>query len=365
MQKKNILLKINRLPQHQNQHYEIKDPSVVKINDGSYVMYASIGNSIEQTWLVGRFIANNLLDEWQEIEPVIFHNLAGPQLCAPAVMYENINGQNLWTMYIQTACFEADGIIAFATSNDGQNFYGQPHPLASRETIVNSPSPVIGVYDAGISEIKYQGEDLLCLLYSGYRRIGCGDLYLSTKRKNEEQWSAGKCIISQEDIPFHNRPDDEFFEWGLEGAKLVQLADDCLMMIGVCFLPLPNGALGTRQRVFLAVADNINGPYKPVGTPFAPQKNDGKSGENGHPDTLVNDEELVVIYQERLGNGQPWHLRAAAFNINWMQDFLRIRLKELSANKNTDTLMTSKAAQYYFSHPSAGTITQPTFEHTA
>jgi hypothetical protein len=320
-------LSITRLPQHAARHYEIKDPSVVQVEDGTFMMYASVGNSKEQTWLVGRFVADTIDGQWTELEPVIFHDLSGPQLCAPAVMFEIKDDQPLWTMYIQTACFEEGGVIALATSPDGHHFYGQPQPLATRESTDASANPIIGVYDVGVSTITKGTEELLCMLYSGYRRVGCGDIYISTKGKNDQQWSQGQCLITQEDVPFHNRPDYEHFEWGLEGAKLVQFSDDCYLIIGVCFMPLPDGYLGTRQRVFFAVADKPEGPYKPIGMPFVPSQENNK-GENGHPDLLIVDDKVVVIYQERAGDGQPWYLRSASFDMEQLHTFLEGKLND-------------------------------------
>jgi hypothetical protein len=325
--KNSTALHINRLPQHAARHYEIKDPSVVQIQDGTFMMYASVGNSKEQSWLVGRFAAPTLDGIWQELEPAEFHDLSGPQLCAPAVMYDLVDGKPLWTMYIQTACFEEGGVIALATSADGHHFYGQPQPLATRESTDAAANPIIGVYDVGVSTITQGTEELLCMLYSGYRRVGCGDIYISTKKKDALEWSTGQCLITQEDVPFHNRPDYEHFEWGLEGAKLVQFADDCYLIIGVCFMPLPDGYLGTRQRVFFAVSDKPEGPYKPVGMPFIPSQENNR-GENGHPDLLIVNDSVEIIYQERAGDGMPWYLRSASFNMEELHSFLRDKLQE-------------------------------------
>lgn len=327
MQLSNSLLAIKRLDKHLANHYEIKDPSVVQIADGSYVMYASIGNSITQQWLVGRFSAQHLTDEWQELEPVEFVDLSGPQLCAPAVTYQAHNGHQHWEMYIQTACFEEGGQIVFATSEDGQHFYGQPTPLVTKDNL-HSTSPVVGVYDVGISEIRLNNQEMLCMLYSGYRKVGCGDIYASYKSKLDPSslWSPGERLIAQEDVPFHNHPDYEFFEWGLEGAKLLQLAEDCYLIIGVCFMPKPNTFLGQRQRVFMAAANSLSGPFQPIGFPFAPIYNEAHSGENGHPDTVLEPDKIWVIYQERLGNGKPWHLRIACLDRANMQAFITGKL---------------------------------------
>ncbi len=361
MQLSNNVLKIQRLPKHQSQHYEIKDPSILQRKDGSYLMYASVGNSNNQSWLVGRFSAQKIDGMWEELEPVEFSEISGPQLCAPAVSYEvQADESELWTMYIQTACFEENGVIAIATSTDGHHFVGQPHPVITRESIGDGPAPVIGVYDVGISEVHASDQDLMCMVYSGYRRIGCGDIYVSYKNKHDKnaEWTKGECLLAQENLPFHNRPDFDHFEWGLEGAKIIQLADDCFVMIGVCFLPKPNEFLGSRQRVFLAAARSMKGPYTPLGLPFLPQTSTTTTevkiivGENGHPDTLIHEETLWVMYQERAGNGQPWHLRIASFDLPKMEKFVRNKLGEQEMVTNQQIAEQLDVDQYHFQYAS-------------
>jgi hypothetical protein len=331
----NELMNITRLPEHQEKYPELKDPCVIATPDGKFTLFASIGNSITQQWIVGRFSAQSIEGPWTEVAPVIFKNISGPQLCAPAVTYEEVEGQPLWKMYIQTACFEEDGVIALAKSTDGLTFVGEIQPLAARHSVEPEHQPnVIGVYDVGVSEVKNNEDDLVCMLFSGYRRVGCGDLYMSYKKKTagEYEWSTAQRLLAQEDVPFHNHPSYEHFEWGLEGAKLIQLATDCYLLIGVCFQPRPVGFEGTRQRVFFAVSSSLNGPFVPVGMPFTPYAQEGKNGENGHPDTLVIGNEFWVIYQERDGDGKPWYFRTAKYNIaqlaTYFQDILATHSNE-------------------------------------
>src|SRR5574338_1701317 len=118
MIKTNHLLPVTRLPQHLPQYEEIKDPSIVALPNGQYMMYASIGNSEVQKWIVGRFLSSHPSGPWKEVSPVTFVGIEGPHLCAPAVMYEEKDGVPVFTMYIQTACFEENGVIAVATSHD-------------------------------------------------------------------------------------------------------------------------------------------------------------------------------------------------------------------------------------------------------
>ncbi len=321
-------LNVTRLEKHLASHYEIKDPSIIQLKDGCYMMFASIGNSLRQEWLVGRFIAADLAGQWQELEPVKFVDIAGPQLCAPAVTYQVVANQEVYGMYIQSACFEENGSILYAQSSDGQTFVGQPQPLVTRDLVNSSDKPIVGVYDVGISEIKVNDEELICMLYSGYRSVGCGDIYLSYRNKKQSviEWTRGERLLAQEEVPFHNRPDYEFFEWGLEGAKMIQLADDCFLIIGVCFMPKSNEHLGTRQRVFMAAATTMNGPYQPIGFPFVPSDEENHRGENGHPDTIIEGQSLQVIYQERGGKDQPWYLRFGSFDLTLLKAFLRGKL---------------------------------------
>lgn len=353
MQLTNNLVQIKRLEKHLDKHYEIKDPSVVQVADSSYMMYASIGNSLTQTWLVGRFVASHPTAEWQELEPVSFTNLSGPQLCAPAVTFSVVDGSPMWEMYIQTACFEEDGRIVYATSTDGQRFEGQPQPLVTKSDVTQDTIPVVGVYDVGVSEVKLPDKELLCMMYSAYRKVGCGDIYVSYKDKHDRNanWTKGERVIAQEDVPFHNRPDYEHFEWGLEGAKLLQLSDDCFVIIGVCFMPKPAHFLGTRQRVFMAAASSIHGPFKPLGLPFVPMSSVHQTGENGHPDTLIEGNKLWVIYQERTGDGQPWHLRTAAFDLPALEQFVTNELNTPAAEVATMDL-TKEPETYHFMYGS-------------
>jgi hypothetical protein len=320
---KNELLQIVRDPQLAETYPEIKDPSVVKDSQGGYLLYASIGNSATQEWIVGRFAASSPSEEWRELPPVEFENISGPQLCAPAVMYQENHGRKEWQMYIQTSCFEENGVIALATSADSQHFVGQTQPVVTHQEIDSAVNEVVGVYDAGTSEVQLDGKPYLCLVFSGYRRVGCGDIFMSLRSLSEEAaaWSPPQQLLAQEEVPFHNQPSDQAFEWGLEGAKIIQLAHNSFLMIGVCFLPLPDGNLGKRQRVFLATSDQITGPYIPLGTPFPPQPYSTQAGEHGHPDSIIIDQDFWLVFQERSGDKQPWHLRLAQFKVAQLQKY--------------------------------------------
>jgi len=211
-------------------------------------------------------------------------------------------------MYTQTACFEENGIIAHLDSNDGKIFQMNSTSMDTA-TCKASGYPVVGVYDAGISTIGTGDNEILCMPFSGYRRIGCGDVFLTTRKARAEgAWTSPVKILDQDEVSFHNKPDSPEFEWGLEGIKILELKPQLFAMIGVAFLS-GNRPIGTRQRVFMAVADSLYGPYKTLGTLF-----DTEIGENGHPDIWLEEELIYIIYQARLGDKKPWYFRWSMFN---------------------------------------------------
>ncbi len=319
----NQLLPVKRLDAHKEIYPEIKDPSMTFAN-GKWYMYASVGRSSDQQWIVGRFVADQPEGLWTEIDPVEFIGIQGPQLCAPAVLSEQTEDGTKWNMYIQTACFEENGVIAEASSDDGKTFSSIHASLITNNSVVpENPHKVVGVYDAGISEVTLNGEDYYAMIFSGYRQVGSGDIYVTWKKKNDPkaEWTPAKLILDQDDVPFHNKPTYTDFEWGLEGGKILQVAADQFLLIGVCFLPLPNTHRGARQRVFIAASHALDGPYIPLGTPFPPQKTESGAGEHGHPDTIIHDGNLFIVFQERMGDNKPWHLRYAVLDLTQYKQY--------------------------------------------
>lgn len=292
---------------------EIKDPTVVLRPDKSYFMMASVGSSVSQQWRIGRFEAAHPAGPWQELEFADVQGIEGPEVCAPALQLEERDSRLLYKMYVQTSCFREDGIIALAESQDGKTFRAVSDFAISKDHLPARDIPIVGLYDVGISEITHEGKEYDCMTFSAYRRVGCGDLYASLREKGapDASWSTPALILKQEDVPFHNHPESPNFEWGLEGAKIHQIADNAFMMIGVCFLEKGLHEIGTRQRVFFAAAESPLGPFRPVTTPIPPTRYDIGEGENGHPDTVDLGEHIGILYQERAGHGKPWHLRYA------------------------------------------------------
>ena len=288
---------------------QIKDPSVVPLPDGTYIMYCTTdAPAVAEGVRVSRFAAASPGGPWQELAPAMVHGVDGPEVCAPSVVLEQKDENSVWKMYIQTSCFGKDGVIALASSADGKTFNAEPTAM-TKEQLPPGDIPVVGLYDVSVSTVLRDGRPCDCMVFSGYRSIGCGDVYVSLREKGAAAWEKPQLALRQEEVPFHNRPETRNFEWGLEGAKVVQLADDAFLMVGVCFLDKGIEERGTRQRVFFAASATPGGPFIPMGTPVEPTPYAEGTGENGHPDTIDLGDKLGLLYQERAGEGRPWHLR--------------------------------------------------------
>lgn len=311
---------------------EIKDPSILQAPDGSYVMFASSGFSDAGDWVIGRYRAAHPGGPWEELPPAVVTGVTGPEVCAPAVVISEKDGKPFWEMYVQTTCFSADGVIAYASSADGRHFTAGP-PAMRRQDVPAGPHPVISLYDVAVSEITRDGKKFDCMVFSAYRDIGSGDVYMALREKGAAVWGKPVLALAQEDVPFHNRPGSANFEWGLEGAKIVELAPDAYLMIGVCFLDKDKSARGTRQRVFFAASATPEGPFTPLRTPIDPTAYPEGTGENGHPDTVDLGDRLGILYQERAGEGEafPWHLRYTEMQKDALLAEVRAALKKPAA----------------------------------
>jgi hypothetical protein len=107
-------------------------------------------------------------------------------------------------------------------------------------------------------------------------------------------WERAGKILDHSDVPHHNPREHPDYEWGIEGAQLVELPDGRVLLNATCFLPI--GPRGSRQRVFFAIADNVKGPYQTLGPVLDPSG----PGENGHSTVMIKDNQLTLFYQSRV-----------------------------------------------------------------
>jgi hypothetical protein len=119
-------------------------------------------------------------------------------------------------------------------------------------------------------------------------------------------------VLRHEHVWCHNERNADVYEWGLEGAQLLELPDGSVLLNAVCFLP--GASPGTRQRVFFAVAQDALGPYEIVGPVLTPIGGHA-AGENGHASVVVDGDELTLFFQERSLDDPRWRLGLARTNI--------------------------------------------------
>lgn len=282
----------NRFPLFQPQGLDdVKDPCPVW--DGTrWHIFGSGGTVTSETWLVYHATAPALEGPWQQ-EPLILLPVTGSGVAAPGVVHEG----GVFHMYIQTEFMRSGGRCEHLVSNDGFTWVALPSAFAALEGTVEH-----GIYDphpAVIGGQKY-------IAYSAmpaFDRVPQPEVFLARSLSNTwfGPWERMGRILGHEDIPHHNAKDHADYEWGLEGPQLVELPDGRVMLNATCFLP--EGPRGTRQRVFFAVADRVEGPYRSLGPVLMPEG----VGENGHSTVMVQGEELMLFYQSRVeSTGHRW-----------------------------------------------------------
>jgi hypothetical protein len=219
--------------------------------------------------------------------------------CAPGVVAE---GGRLH-LFLQEEFNVLGGRIEHLVSDDGGATFVL-HRTALRSSAKFGEA---GVYDpdpAIVGGRRY-------LVYAAMSVVGQPDLYLARSRTGtwDGPWARLGCILDHARVPCHNQVGTEDYEWGLEGPQLLDLPGGGVLLTAVCFLPdLPRGH---RQRLLLAVAENVDGPYVVLGAAVDPA-GVGMRGENGHGTAVLDGDGLIhLVYQERAGDGLPWRIMRA------------------------------------------------------
>lgn len=281
-----------------NAYWDQKDPSPIAIPDKSnnkivYHIYGTKGDDRTKQWEILHAISNSPHGPWTEVS-TINTGLKGEGVAAPGVIYENDRVH----MFLQTEFLSLGGTIEYLTSDDGgYNFYHQGTVLRSIKGTDQA-----GVYDPQPLIVKTLSKTERYIVYTGMPKVSHGDVFLAISKAGWHGPYETKKIISHEEIIHHNQHNDFDYEWGLEGGNILLLPNGKFLFVGVSFLP--TGDRGTRQRVFSAISDKIDGPYQTLG----PLINPKKPGENGHPGVIIEDKTIRLYYQERKVGG-PWRIR--------------------------------------------------------
>lgn len=276
---------------HPKEIDDLKDPCPV-FDGRVWHMFGSGGTVTTESWTLFHATSTHLEGPWTQHDPIHLP-IQGSGIAAPGVIYAD----GVFHMFVQTEFMHPGGRVEHAVSNDGFSWVVLQPALVSIED-----SEEHGIYDphpAEIAGVKY-------LVYSAmpkFARVPQPDVFLARSVTNTwyGPWERRGKILDHADVPHHNHRDDPDYEWGIEGAQLVELPDGRVLLNATCFLPA--GERGTRQRVFFAVADEVEGPYRTVGPILAP----AERGENGHSTVMIKDNELLLFYQSRVeATGQRW-----------------------------------------------------------
>ncbi len=292
-------LRCRPLQVHGGRYVSVKDPCPVRVAGGWHLF--GTGILAADRFEILHATAPDLHGRWQLRAPVrLPDGLRGSCLAAPGAIAEDGEVQ----MFVQTDYNLPDGRIEYLRSRDGgESFEHLGTALESSSQLGEA-----GIYDAHPAVLG--GERYLA--YSAFSTVGEPDIHLARSAGGgwEGPWERLGPILRHEEVPFHNPRGAEDYEWGLEGAQLLELPDGGVLLIAVCFLD--GGRPAFRQRVFTACAPRPEGPYE-VLEPLLERAATLLPGENGHAAGLLDGAELSLMFQHR-PSGDP-HWRYALANV--------------------------------------------------
>ena len=271
----------------------LKDPCVVRFQ-GLWHLFAT-GCKDGFQYDVVHAVAPRPTGPWTLLPPADVVGASGPSLCAPGVVADG----DMLHMFVQQAYNLLGGTITHLVSSDaGVSFHAADVALTSLPGTTEA-----GIYDAHpgtVGDGKY-------IVYAGMSTVGEPDLHLARSATGawDGPWERLGVVLGHDDVDCHNPRGCPAYEWGLEGGQITELPDGRTLLSAVCFLP--EGEIGARQRVFLAVADRPEGPYDVLGPALDPPRY-AAGGENGHGTTVIDRGRVYLYFQHRDGDGEPWTL---------------------------------------------------------
>jgi len=283
---------------------DLKDPCPVF--DGKvWHIFGSSGSVRSETWSILHATAADFYGPWIEHEPIRLQ-ITGSGIAAPGVIFD----AGVFHMFIQTEFMKPGGRCEHAVSNNGFSWVVLPPSLlaipGTEEDGIYDPHPAI------IGGTRY-------IVYSAmapFTRVPQPDIFLA--RSQSESWFGpwkrlGK-ILHHSALPHHNQRDHPDYEWGIEGPQLAELPDGRILLNATCFLP--EGPRGSRQRVFFAIGEEVEGPYESLGPVLDPEG----AGENGHATAVIMGEELALFYQSRSSmTSNHWRYGLAKYDLAHFQ----------------------------------------------
>jgi hypothetical protein len=291
---------------HSRRYPDVKDPSLTF--DGERWHLFATGCGMPGGLEIFHATAPAVEGPWTEHDPPVLDGvdmIANP--AAPGVIADG----RVLHLFLQHDFNVLDGALEHLVSLDGGATFTR-HDTALRAMPGTGEA---GIYDPDPAVVDGEPH----LTYAGMSVIGEPDLYLARSRSGtwSGPWERLGRILGHEEVEFHNQVGHDDYEWGLEGPHLVQLPDGRALLTAVCFLH--DAGPGHRQRLLLCVADDVVGPYRVIGPVLEPASDPPGEGENGHGGAVVVDDRVQLTYQERHGDGRPWHIRRASIDIDALE----------------------------------------------
>ncbi len=305
---------------------DLKDPCIA-FDGTTWHIYGSGGDTLREEWEILHATAPALEGPWTEEETVRLRGVEGAHVAAPSVIYDA--DDKLFHMAVQKDFMAVGGDIAYLVSADGHVF------TKMRSLVTPKGSSEAGLYDPHLSAIagkKY-------LAYSGIPAIirpdrpfiPQPDVYLARSLTGlwTGRWKRIRKILDHDEIAWHhNRREHPDYEWGIEGPQVIELRPGLYLLNATCFVE--EGPRGTRQRVFFAIADDIEGPYTSLGPVLTGSTEEWEDGENGHASAWMEGDELYLFYQarskkDRVPAENRWRYGIAVFRV---EDIIATRESE-------------------------------------
>lgn len=243
--------------------------------------------------------ADELTGPWRLQPPSVLRGVHGDTV-APGVVAEH----GRLHMFIQTTFNNLGGHAAHLVSDDrGTSFVRRRLALRARPGTAEA-----GIYDPRPTEI----DGSRYLVYSAFSVIGRPDVFLARSRSGgwDGPWDRLGCILAHPQVSWHNQHDDPRYEWGLEGAQLLELPDRQVLLNATCFLP--GARPRDRQRVFFALGDAPTGPFDVLG-PVVPGPYDEGAFENGHGTAVLDASgRLHLLFHEWTSGAAGWRFGRAS-----------------------------------------------------
>ncbi len=285
------------LPLEDSPYAAVKDPCPVFDGQQWHLFGTGIISAHEFELL--HATAPHLEGPWRIRPPVVVDELNGGCVAAPGVVADEDGHLH---MFLQTDYNRLDGRIEHMVSHDqGQSFHHATTALTS-----DPGTDEAGIYDPHPAELAGRRY----LVYSAFSTVGEPNVHLAVSGTGSwgGPWQRLGAIIRHEDVQCHNQRGHEDYEWGLEGAQLIELPGGGVLLNAVCFTPA--APRGSRQRVFFATAPEPAGPYVVHGPVLAPPGADA-TGENGHATVVMDGERLTLFFQERDSADGHWRYALA------------------------------------------------------